>query len=183
VAACGCGGIQPDDPRFRELDAFIDAHRHVRGSLIGVLHRAQELFGFLPEEVQQHVAQRLGIPPSQVYGVVTFYNYFNLRPTGRYTIRVCMGTACYVRGADKVLQAIQSELKIQPGEMTSDGLFSLEVCRCIGCCGLAPAIMVGEEVFGNMTDAKVPEVLARFRQQAQGGEPEPAVAAGKEGAR
>lgn len=165
MAAC-CHGFQPDDPRFAELDAFIAEARTVPGSLIAVLHRAQELFGFLPREVQARIAAGLGIAPSQVYGVVTFYNLFSTEPVGRYPISVCMGTACYVKGADRVLKEIQSELQIQPGQVTPDGLFSLEVCRCIGACSLAPAITVDGEVYGGLNEAGVRKLLADFRQRA-----------------
>lgn len=166
MSTCCCPGIASDDPRFEKLDAFIaDGHRSA-GSLIAVLHQAQQLFGFLPEEVQRHVAQALQIPPADVYGVVTFYNYFTMKPVGKNPISVCMGTACYVQGADKVLAALESELGIKPGEMTEDGLFSLEVCRCIGACGLAPVITVGSEVHGKLSEDDTRKLVAEIRQQA-----------------
>jgi len=163
--ACECPGITPDDPRFADLDAFIVATGGAPGSLISVLHRAQQLFGFLPEEVQDHIARGLRIPPSEVYGVVTFYNYFSTEPLGRYPISVCMGTACYVRGADRVLAELKSELGIEPGGVTPDGVFSLEVCRCLGACSLAPVITVSGEVYGRQTETEVRKLLAELRQQ------------------
>jgi NADH:ubiquinone oxidoreductase subunit E len=167
TATCShCQCIAPDDPRFTELERFIETARNTPGSLIGVLHRAQELFGFLPEEVLDRVARSLGIPASEVYGVVTFYNYFSTEPVGRYPISVCMGTACYVRGADRILNRIKAELGIEAGQVTPDGLFSLEVCRCIGACGLAPVITIAGEVHGKLTESDVPRLLAEIRQQA-----------------
>lgn len=166
MTACCCHGIAQDDPRFLTLDAFIDNARHTSGSLIAVLHRAQQLFGFLPEEVQAHIARAMDIPPSEVYGVVSFYNYFSTEPVGQYPISVCMGTACYVRGADRILSLLQTELGIAPGQVTEDGLFSLEVCRCIGACGLAPVITVSGEVYGKLTEADTRKLLAEIREQA-----------------
>jgi NADH:ubiquinone oxidoreductase subunit E len=166
MSCTNCKGITAEDPRFAELDAFIAGARTIPGSLISVLHKAQQLFGFLPQEVQNHVARGLQLPPSEVYGVVTFYNYFNTEPVGRFPISVCMGTACYVRGADRVLARLESELGIKPGQVTGDGIFSLEVCRCIGACGLAPVITVAGEVHGKLSEHDVPRLLAEIRQQA-----------------
>lgn len=167
MSNCCCGlGITSDDPRFVELDAFMSTARTVPGSLIAVLHRAQQLFGYLPEEVMMRVAQGLDLPPSEVFGVVTFYNYFHTEPVGKYPVSVCMGTACYVRGADRVLAAFQKELGIAHGEVTPDGLFSLEACRCIGACGLAPVITIGGEVYGKLTEHDVPKLLADIRKAA-----------------
>lgn len=166
MSECCCKGIASDDPRFRQLDAFIQDGHGSKGSLIAVLHRAQQLFGFLPEEVQRHVAESLHLPPSEVYGVVTFYNFFTLKPVGKYPINVCMGTACYVRGADRILSLIETELGLKPGEITDDGLFSLEVCRCIGACGLAPVATIAGEVHGKLTEGEARKLLASLRQQA-----------------
>lgn len=166
MSECCCKGIAFDDPRFVQLDAFIRDGHDSKGSLIAVLHKAQQLFGFLPEEVQRHVAEALHLPPSEVYGVVTFYNYFTLKPVGKYPINVCMGTACYVRGADRILSLIESELGLKPGEITPDGLFSLEVCRCVGACGLAPVATIAGEVHGKLTESGILKLLAALRQQA-----------------
>jgi len=167
MSACAhCLGITPDDPRFAELDRFIETAKGTPGSLITVLHKAQQVFGFLPKEVQLHIAIKMRIPPSEVYGVVTFYNFFNTEPVGKYPISVCMGTACYVRGADKVLDALKQELGIEPGQVTPDGLFSLEVCRCLGACGLAPVITVAGEVHGKLTDQSTRQLVAKLREEA-----------------
>ncbi|HWI62873.1 MAG TPA: NAD(P)H-dependent oxidoreductase subunit E [Symbiobacteriaceae bacterium] len=163
---CNCQGIIKEDPRFAELDTFIADAKSTPGSLIAVLHKAQQLFGYLPEEVMKHIATGMQLPPAEVYGVVTFYNYFNTEPVGKFPISVCMGTACYVRGADRVLAKLESELGVKPGGVTEDGLFSLEVCRCIGACGLAPVITVAGEVHGKLSEHDVPKLLAAIRQQA-----------------
>lgn len=154
-----------DDPRFAELDQFMASCREQPGSLIAVLHKAQQLFGFLPEEVESRIAAGLGIPLVEVYGVVTFYNLFNTRPVGEYSISVCMGTACYVRGAGRILDRFADELGIKTGEVTGDGLFSLEVCRCVGACSLAPAVVVDGEV-RQLAEADVPAVVAELRQRS-----------------
>lgn len=148
----------------------MEAARTTPGSLIAVLHKAQQLFGYLPEEVCSRIAQGMRLPPSEVYGVVTFYNLFSTEPVGKYPISVCMGTACYVRGADRVLAKLETELGIKPGQVTEDGIFSLEVCRCIGACGLAPVITVAGEVHGKLSEHDVPKLLAAIRQQALGEE-------------
>jgi len=168
MATCCCGGasITKDDPRFVELDAFIATCLEQPGSLISVLHKAQELFGFLPEEVQEHIAVNLGIPKTDVYGVVTFYNFFNTDPVGQYTISVCMGTACYVRGAGRLLTQLETELNIKAGNVTEDGLFSLEVCRCVGACSLAPAVVVDGEVRGKLVEGDIKPLLDELRAQA-----------------
>lgn len=165
--SCKCSqGTITEDPRFATLDAFIADARQTPGSLIAVLHKAQQLFGYLPEEVMKHVAAGMQLPPAEVYGVVTFYNLFATSPVGQYPISVCMGTACYVQGADRVLARLESELGIKPGQVTDDRLFSLEVCRCIGACGLAPVITVAGEVHGKLSEHDVPRLLAEIRQQA-----------------
>jgi NADH:ubiquinone oxidoreductase subunit E len=161
-----CQGSIAEDPRFAELDAFIASAKSTPGSLISVLHKAQHLFGFLPEEVLRQIAAGLQLPPAEVYGVVTFYNYFSTEPVGKFPISVCMGTACYVQGADRVLAKIESELGIKNGQVTEDGLFSLVSCRCVGACGLAPVITIGGEVHGKLSEHDVPKLLAEIRQQA-----------------
>lgn len=164
TCCCGGIGIAQDDPRFAELDAYIDQVREQPGALIGALHKAQQLFGFLPEVVETRVAQGLGIPLVEVYGVVTFYNFFNTQAVGKYAISVCMGTACYVRGGGRILENLRQELGVEPGQVTPDGLFSLEVCRCVGACSLAPAVVVAGEV-RHMTEHDVPAVVAELRQR------------------
>lgn len=147
---------------LKELDAIIAAYRGKAGALIPVLHQAQECFGYLPKEVQARVAKGLNIPPSEVYGVVTFYHFFTMQPRGDHEIKVCMGTACYVRGADQVVSAIGEALHIGEGETTEDRKFSLNLVRCLGSCGLAPAMMIDEEVYGRLTPTEVKEILAKY---------------------
>lgn len=166
MSSCCCGtGVTLDDPRFADLDAFMASVREQPGSLISVLHKAQQLFGFLPEEVESRIAAGLGIPLVEVYGVVTFYNLFNTQPTGQYSISVCMGTACYVRGAGRLLDKFASELGVQPGQVTDDNLFSLEVCRCVGACSLAPAVVVAGEV-RQLKESDVESVIAELKERA-----------------
>lgn len=166
MATCCCGmGVTMDDPRFAELDAFMASVREQPGSLISVLHKAQQLFGFLPEEVESRIAHTMSIPLVDVYGVVTFYNLFNTQPVGKYAISVCMGTACYVRGAGRILDRFAEELRIQAGQVTDDSLFNLQVCRCVGACSLAPVVVVDGEV-RQMKESDVPTVVAELRQRS-----------------
>ncbi|MCR5646234.1 MAG: NAD(P)H-dependent oxidoreductase subunit E [Bacteroidales bacterium] len=133
------------------------------GEVINVLHKVQGEFGYLPAEVQELVAKELGIPVSRVYGIVSFYSFFTMTPKGEYPISVCLGTACYVRGAEKVLDELKRQLGIGVGEVTPDGKFSLNCLRCVGACGLAPVIEVGEKVYGRMTPDRVKDVLAEYK--------------------
>ena len=133
------------------------------GEVINVLHKVQGEFGYLPAEVQELVAQELNIPVSRVYGIVSFYSFFTMTPKGEYPISVCLGTACYVRGAEKVLDELKRQLGINVGEVTPDGKFSLTCLRCVGACGLAPVIEVGEKVYGRMTPDRVKDVLAEYK--------------------
>ena len=127
-----------------------------------VLQAAQEIFGYLPEEAQIMIAEGLDIPLSEIYGVSTFYSLFTLNPKGRYQISVCLGTACYVKGSADVLDAVQKKLNIVPGGITEDGMFSLDACRCIGACGLAPVMMVNDDVYGRLTPSQVGPILDQY---------------------
>ena len=147
---------------LKQLDGITAAYRGKSGALIPVLHEAQEVFGYLPKAVQAKVAKGLRVSLSEVYGVVTFYHFFTMEPRGDYEIKVCMGTACYVRGADTVVDTIRETLHIGEGEVTEDRKFSLSLVRCLGSCGLAPAMMIGEEVYGRLTPEQVKEILARY---------------------
>ena len=140
----------------------------MQGALLPVLHEAQEIYGYLPIEVQQMVADGLGISLSEVYGVATFYSRFSLTPKGKHRISVCLGTACYVKGADKVLAAVEKKLGIKSGECTADGLFSIDSCRCVGACGLAPVMMVDEEVYGKLTPDLVGKILDKYIKEEGG---------------
>jgi NADH-quinone oxidoreductase subunit E/NADP-reducing hydrogenase subunit HndA len=147
-----------------QLKAVIEASRETPGCLMHILQEAQSIYGYLPMQVQKTIAEGLGISLSEVYGVVTFYSQFSLKPKGKYRISVCLGTACYVKGADKILEEIEKELEIKPGECTPDGLFSLDSCRCVGACGLAPVLMVNDEVFGKLSPDKVKYILDGYRE-------------------
>ena len=131
--------------------------------LIHVLHKAQSIFGYLPAEVQEIVARELKVPVAKVYGVVTFYSYFSMIPKGKNPISICMGTACYVRGGEKVLEEFKRKLGVEVGETTKDGLFSLNCLRCVGACGLAPVVMVGDKTYGRVSPDGVQEILAEYR--------------------
>lgn len=148
-----------------QLKEVIAAHKEQPGCLMPVLQQAQEIYGYLPIEVQAIVAEGLDISLSEVYGVATFYSQFRLNPKGIYRISICLGTACYVKGAAKVLEAVERKLGIQVGECTPDGLFSLESCRCVGACGLAPVMMINDEVFGRMTPEQVPVILEDYARK------------------
>lgn len=146
---------------FDKLESYIDGLDTLKGSLIDVLHHAQELFGFLPQEVQVFIAKKLGLAASHVYGVVTFYTFFNTRPKGKYKIAVCMGTACFVRGAGEILDEFKKQLEIEVGETTPDGLFSLDSVRCIGACSKAPVITVNGEEHGNLAKDDVKNIIEK----------------------
>lgn len=148
----------PQDKIDKLLD-ICEEHGKQAGELINVLHKAQHLFGYLPAEVQKIVAQQLNIPASKVYGVVTFYSFFTMTPKGEHPVSVCMGTACYVRGAEKVLDEFKRVLKINVGETTPDGKYSLSSLRCVGACGLAPVVLIGEKVFGRVVPGDVEKIL------------------------
>ena len=133
------------------------------GEVINVLHQVQGKFGYLPAEVQEVVAHELNIPVAKVYGIVSFYSFFTMEPKGEHPIDICLGTACYVRGAEKVLDELKRQLGINVGEVTPDGKFSLTCLRCVGACGLAPVIEVGDKVYGRMTPDRVKDVLAEYK--------------------
>ena len=158
--------------KFAELDAFIDTLGIVRdderrrGRLIQVLHKAQGIFGYLPREVQSHVAKRLYLSEAHVSGVVSFYNYFTTEPKGKYSINICMGTACYVKGSEKVLSEIERVLGVKADtHPTEDGLFSVSGLRCVGACGLAPVMMVNGKVYGKVTPAQAVEIVKEYKAQ------------------
>lgn len=148
-----------------QLKAVIAELHDKPGALMPVLQKAQEIYGYLPVEVQIMVADGLGVPLSEVYGVVTFYAQFALNPKGEHAISVCLGTACYVKGAQQVLDRIQHDLNIPVGGVTPDGKFSLDACRCIGACGLAPVMMIDGNVYGKLTVDEVDKILASYQQK------------------
>lgn len=145
-----------------ELDEYIETQRHLNGSLIPVLQKAQDLYGYLPDTVLRHIGESLNVPYSVVAGVVTFYSYFSTVPRGEYMVRVCLGTACYVRGGKEVLEAFKNALAIDVGGTTPDRRFSLEVGRCFGACGLAPVVMVNDDVHQRVKPSSVRDILAMY---------------------
>ena len=146
-----------------KVDEIIASHREKPGSLIPVLEEVQGLTGYLPVELQEYIARGLRVPACTVYGVVTFYSFFSMVPKGRHNIKVCMGTACYVRGISEVLSRLQSEFKLEVGKVSEDRRFSLEVVRCLGACGLAPVVVVGSDTHGGVTPDRVVEILNRYK--------------------
>lgn len=159
--------------KFAELDAYVgtlnvkrDDNRR-QGYLIQVLHKAQHIFGYLPLEVQQHVAKLLFLQEADVSGVVSFYNYFSVKPKGKYVVNVCMGTACYVKGAELILKEFEKQLGVKAGgEISADGLFSICALRCIGACGLAPVLTVNDKVFGRVKAEDVKNIIAEYKEKA-----------------
>ncbi|MTI95582.1 MAG: NADH-quinone oxidoreductase subunit NuoE [Firmicutes bacterium] len=145
-----------------QLEQIISDYAGRKGALIPVLQKAQELYGYLPKDAMRRVADGLKLPLSQVYGVATFYAQFHLNPRGRNIIRVCLGTACHVRGAAKILDKIQTELGVGAGETTEDLRYTIEPVACIGACGLAPVLMVNDDTHGRLTTDKIPELLKQY---------------------
>jgi NADP-reducing hydrogenase subunit HndA len=149
----------------KDVDTIKDICRSFKnepGELINVLHQTQHSFGYLPAEVQEVVAKELNVPVAKVYGVVTFYHFFSMIPKGKHPISICTGTACYVRGAENVLSEFKKTLKIEVGETTSDGKFSISCLRCVGACGLAPVVMVGEKTYGRVSPEMVKDILKEY---------------------
>jgi NADH:ubiquinone oxidoreductase subunit E len=162
VRSCNCQGEVNEEELYPQLDLIIQSHHDKQGALIPVLQATQNLFGYLPDKALKIISKRLGKPFSEVAGVVGFYSYFSTTPKGKHTIRVCMGTACYVRGGQEVLKAIMNELQVSVCETTEDRKFTLEVGRCFGACGLAPVVMVDDETFQSVKPSKIGEILAKY---------------------
>lgn len=152
------------DPRDQKLQEIIEKYKDSKGALIPVLHEVQEVYGYLPIEVQKKISEALNVPLSEIYGVVTFYTQFSLNPKGKYKISVCMGTACYVKGAGQILDKFKELLGLEVGECSEDGMFSLEPCRCIGACGLAPVITINEDVYGKLVPDDVEGILKKYKE-------------------
>ncbi len=152
-------GTAEQETRLKEV---ISKHKEQPGGLMPILQEAQGIYGYLPIEVQTMIAEGLGISLSEVYGVATFYSQFSLTPKGEHRVSVCLGTACYVKGSDKVLEAVENHLGIKSGECTPDGMFSVDSCRCVGACGLAPVMMVDEDVYGKVTPEQVVSILDSY---------------------
>ena len=156
----------------KQIHEICDRYQDTATPLIMILSDIQNEFGYVPPEVQEIVSKRTGISPAKIYGVVTFYSFFSLEPNGKYVIGCCLGTACYVKGAQKVIDKFSELLGIEPGQTTKDGLFTLDALRCIGACGIAPAVSVNGRVYPKITAEDVPAIIEEYRAlEAKGGEP------------
>ncbi|KRQ87828.1 NADP-reducing hydrogenase subunit HndA [Caloramator mitchellensis] len=156
-----------DEVKLRQLEEYIDSITEKEGALIGVLYKAQEIFGFLPKDVQLFIARKLNVTAAKVFGVTTFYSYFTMQPRGKHVINVCLGTACFVKGADKILEEIKKELDIKEGNMSSDGMFTVDTLRCVGACGLAPVVIVDGKVFGRVKVEDVKGILDEYKEATE----------------
>lgn len=164
--------IDLKDEKMTELKAFMEEAKGTyrpESQLIAILHRAQKLYGYLDKDVMTEIASTMQIPTAHIWGVATFYHYFNLKPMGKHTISICLGTACYVKGAGEILDALKEELKVDIGGTTEDKLFTLQEARCLGACGLAPVIMIDEKIYGELTPKKTVEILNSYRKKAETG--------------
>ncbi len=148
--------------KLNQIEDMLKKYKGQKGVLLQALQEAQGIMGYLPIEAQKMVAETLDVTLSEVYSTITFYSFFSLKPRGKYQIRVCLGTACYVRGAEKILDRLKTELGIEVGDTTDDAKYSLDACRCIGACGLAPAVIINDEVYGRLTPDKIPAILKKF---------------------
>lgn len=159
--ACECGGQGEKEV----LNKLLEKYTQDKSNLIQILNEVQEKYGYIPKVAQEEISKYLDIPMAEIYGVITFYARFSLKPKGKYNIAVCLGTACFVKGSEKVLDRVKELLKIDVGETTPDGLFSIEATRCVGACGLAPVFKVNEEVYGKATPAMVDKIIEEYRKQ------------------
>jgi NADH:ubiquinone oxidoreductase subunit E len=155
---------------LEELKSYISSAKskeHPESYLIAILHKAQELYGYLDKNIMDIVSLEMGIPSAHIWGVATFYHYFNLAAVGKHTIFICMGTACFVKGADRILETIKEELNIDIEETTEDGVFTLRQTRCLGACGLAPVIMIDNKIYGDLDSQKVVDILREYRKNSK----------------
>jgi NADH:ubiquinone oxidoreductase subunit E len=164
VERCCCE-CDETDKRMERLRGIIKENRDIKGGLIPVLHGVQELYGYLPEETLKMVSEGLDIPMTEIYGVASFYHFFSLEPKGKHIIRVCLGTACYVKGSQNLINRLSQELNIEVGKTTSDGKFTLEATRCLGACGLAPVMTVDDKVYGKVTLDDVRRILDEYSER------------------
>ena len=156
-----CDGCTGKDPKLEEI---LNTYIQDKSNLIQILNEVQEYYGYIPEKAQVEIRKYLNIPMAEIYGVITFYSRFTLKPKGKYHIAICLGTACYVKGSEKILDRVKDRLKIEVGETTKDGKYSLEATRCIGACGLAPVFTVNGEVYGKATVKMIDEVLDKLEE-------------------
>lgn len=154
---------EANEEKVRQFKIYIEENRKKKGALMAVLHEAQDLFGHIPIEIQKMISEELKIPLSEIYGVVTFYSQFSLIPKGKYEIGICLGTACYVKGSKDVLNKVEEILEIDVGETTADGKFSISATRCLGACGLAPVLVVNDDVYGKITPNDVEGILNKYK--------------------
>lgn len=156
----GCNGLKVE----KAVEEIVNKHRKSNGALMSCLHEIQDTYGYISEQNQKYLSEQLNVPLSKIYGVITFYSRFTLLPKGKYNIQVCMGTACYVKGSESILNEFKAKLNLKEHEVTPDGLFSLEGVRCIGACGLAPAIVVNSEVYGKVTVEQVDNIIKKYKE-------------------
>lgn len=154
--------MRTNEEMFKELDEFIESVNCDEKEMIAILHRAQEIFGYLPMVVQSHIAKKVNVNVSKVYGVVSFYSFFSMVPKGEFVISICLGTACFVRGSDKILERVEEILGIKNGETTPDNKFTITTLRCVGACGLAPVMQINDQTYGNITPEDVDAILAKY---------------------
>lgn len=154
-----------DQEKLKKLEEYIDDLEVKEGELINILHEAQDLFGYLPEELQLFISRKLGISAAKVFGVVTFYSFFTMEPRGKHVISVCLGTACFVKGADKILNEFRNLLDIKEGNSTKDGMFTIDTLRCVGACGLAPVVIVDGKVFGRVKVEDVQNIIKQYSNE------------------
>lgn len=163
---CSCKNVHSD---LSLLDTVLDTYANVDGSLITILQKAQEIYGYLPQDVIRYISEKTGIKPAKIMGVATFYTQFRLQPVGKYLIMLCKGTACHVNGSDLIEKTITETLGIHDGETTEDGLFTLKNVACLGCCSLSPVMMINDETYGSLTPDKTKKILAELTAQAKEG--------------
>lgn len=159
-----------EEDKMNEIRDYIDQvnqQEYSESYLISVLHKVQSLYGYLPQAMMDEIAERMQIPTAHIWGVATFYHYFNLKPVGKHIISVCMGTACYVKGADRILDVIKENLGVTVGQTTEDGLFTLQEARCLGACGIAPVIMIDDKIYGELDSKKTVDLLNQYRKSAE----------------
>lgn len=163
--SCQCQSLcgTEKEEKYLLIDRIIERYQGQEGAMIPILHQIQEAIGCLPEDVQAYVAEKMKVPLTEVYGVVSFYSLFNTEPKGKYKISICLGTACYVKGAGQILSEFEKELEIKVGQTTGDGLFTLEACRCLGACGLAPVLMINDNVHGRLAPGDVAALINKYR--------------------
>lgn len=155
----------PENQDYRKFKKFIDENKDKKGSILQILLEAQRIFGYLPEEVQYFIAKETGVPTADIYGIITFYNFFRTEPIGKYLINICRGTACHVKGSEDVLDTLCKYLGVKVGGTTKDRLFTLSTARCFGACGLAPVMMINDEVYGRLNPTKAIEIIKRIKEK------------------